>query len=166
MLDEDDVLCLNCGYHRKLKRKISGETGSIAFSANPYEAPQIGSLPFSDGETLDWFFSIEGRVSRLPWCAVQLAYYIQLFILFLLHRWQVIPEWLALAVFFLLAWVSIVIQVKRWHDLDKSGFWCFIHLMPFFGTLFAWIDLGLERGTIGFNQYGADPTSYSTDLQN
>ncbi|MDB6140443.1 MAG: hypothetical protein JWO94_3515, partial [Verrucomicrobiaceae bacterium] len=31
--------------------------------------------------------------------------------------------------------LGIIFQVKRWHDLDKSGGWVLINLVPFIGGL-------------------------------
>ena len=91
---------------------------------------------------------------------VQFAFYTQWFVFVGLAELQLIPQWLVLVAFIPSLWISIAVQVKRWHDLDKTGFWYFVHLVPIVGTLYAWIDLGLQRGTIGYNQFGADPIAH------
>ncbi len=48
-------------------------------------------------------------------------------------------------------------QVKRWHDRDKSGWWVLINFIPFIGWLWATIELGFLRGTMGPNRFGPDP---------
>jgi uncharacterized membrane protein YhaH (DUF805 family) len=55
-------------------------------------------------------------------------------------------------------WVAIAASVKRWHDLDKSGWWILINFIPCIGGLWALIETGFFRGTIGDNHYGPDPT--------
>jgi len=57
-----------------------------------------------------------------------------------------------------LIWISLAVQVKRWHDRDKSGLWILISLIPLIGPLWAFIETGCLRGTLGPNGYGADPT--------
>ena len=57
-----------------------------------------------------------------------------------------------------LVWASLAIQVKRWHDVDKSGWWVLINFVPCIGGLWALIENGFFRGTIGPNQFGPDPT--------
>jgi len=55
-----------------------------------------------------------------------------------------------------LALPGISVQVRRLHDLDRSGWWYWILLIPVIG----WIILlvrNCARGTIGPNKYGADP---------
>jgi uncharacterized membrane protein YhaH (DUF805 family) len=61
-------------------------------------------------------------------------------------------------------WMSWATTVKRWHDLDKSGWWVFwttiLVGIPYVGWLISLIILVylfLVRGTIGPNRYGPDP---------
>ena len=51
---------------------------------------------------------------------------------------------------------SIAIVVRRLHDLDKSGWWYFIALVPLIGGLLLlwWF---CQPGTKGPNTYGDDP---------
>lgn len=37
--------------------------------------------------------------------------------------------------FLVSVWISLATQVKRWHDLDKSGWWVLIGLIPIIGTI-------------------------------
>ncbi len=34
-----------------------------------------------------------------------------------------------------MAWVCVVLQIKRWHDLGKSGWLVLINLVPGIGSL-------------------------------
>ncbi len=56
-----------------------------------------------------------------------------------------------------LIWISFAIQVKRWHDRNKSGWMLLINAIPIIGWLWAFVELGFLKGTIGPNQYGEDP---------
>lgn len=62
--------------------------------------------------------------------------------------------WLALFPF------SVSISVRRWHDLDKSGWWMFISLVPFVGALYAFVMTGFVAGTDGPNSYGPPQGQY------
>lgn len=64
---------------------------------------------------------------------------------------------LSLILLIVLVWVNLAIQVKRWHDLDKSGWWVLINLIPVIGGLWALIELGFVKGTAGPNRFGEDP---------
>ena len=74
---------------------------------------------------------------------------------------------------------SLAVAVKRLHDREKSAWWLFVfYLLPalldgmanvaedtslvfslasFAVSLWAFVELGCLRGTIGDNQYGPDP---------
>ena len=51
---------------------------------------------------------------------------------------------------------NIAVAVRRLHDLNKSGWWLLIALVPVLGTILL-IYWFCQRGTAGDNQYGADP---------
>jgi uncharacterized membrane protein YhaH (DUF805 family) len=51
---------------------------------------------------------------------------------------------------------TIGVSVRRLHDTDRSGFWYFLHLVPFVGTIIL-IVWQAANGTPGPNQYGPDP---------
>lgn len=55
------------------------------------------------------------------------------------------------------AWIGLAMQVKRWHDRDKSGWMVLINFIPIIGWLWALVELGFLQGTIGHNQYGENP---------
>ena len=54
-------------------------------------------------------------------------------------------------------WIGLAMQVKRWHDRDKSGWMVLINFIPIIGLLWALVELGFLKGTVGPNQYGEDP---------
>lgn len=53
-----------------------------------------------------------------------------------------------------LLYPSIILQIKRFHDRDKSGWWNLILLIPILGALWLLIEVGLLRGTPGPNRFG------------
>lgn len=55
-------------------------------------------------------------------------------------------------------WVSLAMQAKRWHDRDKSAWWILIGLIPVIGGIWAFVETGCLRGTVGTNRFGADLT--------
>ena len=56
---------------------------------------------------------------------------------------------------------GIAIGVRRLHDLDKSGWWVLIALIPLIGAiiLIVWY---CSKGTTGDNRFGADPLAGQT----
>lgn len=51
---------------------------------------------------------------------------------------------------------GISVSVRRMHDLDKSGWWIFIVLIPLIGFLI-YVYWFIQRGTEGPNRFGPDP---------
>jgi uncharacterized membrane protein YhaH (DUF805 family) len=51
---------------------------------------------------------------------------------------------------------SIAVQVRRFHDQDKSGWFVLLALIPFLGGLAILVFMCLE-GTKGPNRFGPDP---------
>jgi len=60
-------------------------------------------------------------------------------------------------VFLALLWPSLALQVKRWHDRDKSGWFVLVNLIPFIGWLWTLIECGFLDGTQGPNRFGPSP---------
>jgi uncharacterized membrane protein YhaH (DUF805 family) len=81
-----------------------------------------------------------------------------------------------------LIWIGLALSAKRLHDRDKSAWWLLVfyalptilstaadrtedvqfiilHLISFGITVWAFVELGCLRGTVGSNRYGPDPLS-------
>jgi uncharacterized membrane protein YhaH (DUF805 family) len=57
---------------------------------------------------------------------------------------------------------SIAVTVRRLHDIDRTGWWVLISLVPLVG----WIVLlvfNVQDGTPGSNRYGPDPKAASLE---
>lgn len=54
-------------------------------------------------------------------------------------------------------WIILATQIKRWHDRGKSGTWTLLNFVPYLGTLWVPIELGLLPGTPGPNAFGPVP---------
>jgi uncharacterized membrane protein YhaH (DUF805 family) len=54
-------------------------------------------------------------------------------------------------------WPMIAAGAKRLHDRNKSGWYQLIYLIPIIGAIWAFIYLGLLKGTDGDNRFGPDP---------
>jgi uncharacterized membrane protein YhaH (DUF805 family) len=51
---------------------------------------------------------------------------------------------------------SLAVSVRRLHDIDRSGWWILIALVPLIGTIVLLVFALLE-GTAGPNRYGPNP---------
>lgn len=51
---------------------------------------------------------------------------------------------------------QLALQVRRFHDQDKSGWFALLNLVPYFGPFIVLLFMLID-GTHGENQYGPDP---------
>jgi uncharacterized membrane protein YhaH (DUF805 family) len=54
----------------------------------------------------------------------------------------------------LLTYIGIAVQVKRWHDTDRSGWWVLVNLVPIIGNIYALAVCGFIPSNLDYNQYG------------
>jgi uncharacterized membrane protein YhaH (DUF805 family) len=64
---------------------------------------------------------------------------------------------IAFAAYIVALWAGLALQIKRWHDRDKSWVWIFIAFIPFVGAIWALVETGFLDGTPGPNKYGPSP---------
>jgi len=64
---------------------------------------------------------------------------------------------LSLAVGLVSLWIGLAVQIKRWHDRDKSGWWALLNFVPVLGWIWILVECGFLRGTYGDNRFGRDP---------
>ena len=56
---------------------------------------------------------------------------------------------------------ALAVNVRRLHDVDRSGWWLLLWLIPFFGWIVLLVFLCLD-GSLGRNRYGSDPKGRGT----
>jgi len=110
------------------------------------------------------FFSFEGRIGRKTyWLSVLglvgvlvVAQLLMVGLAAVSETLGLIGAILALAICAVALIPSFALPIKRWHDLDKSGWYVLLGFIPVV-NLYALVMLGFVRGTEGSNQYGDDP---------
>ena len=162
---------------------INGSARFQARSAATFSEPS----PVTPTPHRDWadafvafLFSAKGRVSRQAyWLSGLVFSAANLVVLYLTFRpwiaimtghadviladgvWYNLAQNLTLlAASTLLLWCNVVVIVKRWHDLGKSGWWALIIFVPFVGPLWQLVECGFFPGTTGANAYGSAPRDY------
>lgn len=58
---------------------------------------------------------------------------------------------------------SLAVGVRRLHDIDKSGWYILVNLIPIIGNIW-FIVMMITEGTKGDNQYGPDPKAEYNDI--
>lgn len=96
-------------------------------------------------------FSPSGRVNRTTYWITSFLFSVPLILVAFLEDELGTPlYWIACLV---VIYPAIVIQIKRWHDRNKTGWWILINLVPFIG-IWALIENGFLPGDPNENLYG------------
>ncbi|MEA2022835.1 MAG: DUF805 domain-containing protein [Actinomycetota bacterium] len=113
-------------------------------------------------DNIDWadlLFKFDGRINRGKFWLGLLAMWVVVAIVAMIAG--VVNNSIVWAIFGLLylfvIWPSLAINIKRWHDRGKSGWWILISFIPLIGPIWALIEVGFLPGTPGTNEYGPDP---------
>ncbi len=112
---------------------------------------------------LNVYLSSKGRIGRQTWWFSAILLNIVIYVL--AYSMQVLAESsdsgfiliLILIFYIFAAGANIVINVKRLHDTDKSGWLILLGLIPYIGVFVLLYFLGFQKGTSGVNRFGADP---------
>jgi len=131
-------------------------------SSNPYSSPATGDeMDLSGGPILVFLknvLTIHGRATRVQWW----MFHAVLLVAFgLLHKLgENYENAVAFEMLFALfaIWPKIAMDIRRWHDLDKPGFFEMLMFIPWIGMFILILPLGFLRGTQGPNRYGLDPS--------
>jgi uncharacterized membrane protein YhaH (DUF805 family) len=141
-------------------------------SSNPYASPEAhvaDPQSQADGERQDWkqlLFSTQGRIPRkaywingfLPLILIYLVIILAITLIFGANNRGPLASILIVPVYFVFLWASLCLQIKRWHDRDKTGWWVLIAFVPLIGAIWAFVEVGCLRGTEGENRFGGDAT--------
>ncbi len=122
---------------------------------------------------MDLFLSFNGRINRAKWWLGSIVVFVALVVLYMILMFvvgggmTVNPDGtvsgggtitiLSIVLYLAALWPSLALQIKRWHDRDKSGWWVLINFVPIIGGLWALIECGFLEGTKGPNKFGPDP---------
>ena len=139
----------------------------MTVSENVYQAPESNLATASTETTTlsikEILFSFKGRIPRKTyWYSVLgmiLASFVLMFLVALLTGGNESAISVIMLILYIpLIWISLAIQVKRWHDRNKSGWWVLIGLVPVIGGIWALIENGFLAGDEAENRFG-QPTS-------
>lgn len=105
-------------------------------------------------ELLSIYFKWDGRINRTTYW----LYSLPLLLVFLANNYFIydINDTLYLIIMALILYPQMMINIKRSHDRNRTGFFSLILLVPIL-SLWPLIEFGFIRGSEGFNKYGSDP---------
>lgn len=108
---------------------------------------------------MDQLLKFDGRIRRMGWWIAGIGVSIVSSVVGAIQGSD--SSFVVTLVFGILAiiiWlISMSLSVRRWHDLNKSGWWLLVNLIPFIGWLYTFIMLGFMPGDQESNNYGPPP---------
>ncbi|WGK69809.1 DUF805 domain-containing protein [Candidatus Haliotispira prima] len=116
---------------------------------------------------LAFLFSFRGRCTRLPFWIVTLILvgWGSSFSL-LMGPWgpenpmTLGPVLVTIINIVIVLWIGLAVEIKRWHDRNKSWRWALLNLIPIVGKIWIFIECGILLGTEGDNDFGRKPSSF------
>lgn len=131
-------------------------------SENVYQSPKA-ELGIDDDNAVaisnkDLFFSFQGRIRRGKYWFGTLMLFVALLVVVMVLGLLGLDEGalgaIILVLYIPVIWASFALQVKRWHDRNKSGWWVLISFIPVIGPLWALVENGFLAGDDHANNYG------------
>jgi uncharacterized membrane protein YhaH (DUF805 family) len=105
--------------------------------------------------TFGWLlFSFEGRINRMQYWMSWIVFVPLSLMAMAIANNEEIPELYRVIVVLVMAWPMLAVQTKRWHDIDMSGWWLLVILLPVVGAPIALVMNGFLPGTHGENRFG------------
>lgn len=102
------------------------------------------------------YANFQGRANRQKYWMFYLFYMLIILILSIVEIMIGLPDVLS-GLFALVSLIpGIAITTRRLHDIDKSGWWQLLILIPLIGAIILIIFL-IKEGTMGENRFGQDP---------
>ena len=154
---------------RRNTMQTCGKCGTV-FTDGATDCPKCGALvrqevvvvsnePAAKQELKQLLFSFSGRISRKPFWLYFVAMLVPVAIVAGIGAALKGSGAVLLVVAYVFyIWTGLALQVKRWHDRGKSGWWALIGLIPVLGAIWVFVEVGCLRGTVGANAFGGDPT--------
>lgn len=131
-------------------------------SDNIYSSPESNVI--EEGQTSvtlslkEILFSFKGRIRRSTYWYTMLGLFAIMFVVMMALALAGVDEGalglIVVLMYIPLVWISLAVQVKRWHDRDKSGWWVLISFIPVIGGLWALIENGFLAGSPEVNRFG------------
>ena len=121
-------------------------------------------------ESLKKLFTSNGRVGRLEFVRFILLFFIIILAIpsvivvmdLYTEETSILFSFLTLPLIILVI-LSVLITIRRLHDIDCTGWWFFIKIIPLVNVIFYAVLL-FKKGTEGNNKYGDQPQTINCKL--
>ena len=150
----------------------NAQSGPSGYRPPPISPPPVQpATPIPFASLVPLLFGFEGRIGRTTFWLASLVLNLigglvyALVLVAALGRGGVAalasghqgPSLALLPVMLIMVWTGLALQIKRWHDRDKSALWVLVSFIPLIGPLWMLVECGFLPGTAGSNLYGPSP---------
>ena len=169
----NNIICQKCGNTLTSADKFCPKCGEKTSAF--YQTPMVNNMNnnvvnnnSSDGilnKIKNEYFCFEGRINRKFYITRSLIIAVVVMVLYFIiyaattDIFGIMSDFgvmLTLIVQLVGTIAGISLNIRRFHDFNKSGWWILIFMVPFVNLYFS-IKLLCIRGDVGANNYGADP---------
>jgi len=115
-------------------------------------------------------FSHHGRINRFDWWTGHLLAFIVTKLLIILTHYSIPHDFtfgeifnakqltIGLLLGILYIWIHVSLNVKRWHDMSRPGWFALLNYIPLIGMFITIIWCGFIKGTSEDNEHGPSTT--------
>ena len=148
--------CPTCGKDNPKDARFCGVCGANLISSETSVGTELPMVGFAEAVSRGFreYFTFDGRATRAEYWWWVLFFFVALIGV------SIIDAFLTSGILFFLFWFGVIIPhvavtVRRLHDINMTGWWFLISLIPFFGLVLFLICA--QAGKMGTNKYGPDP---------
>ncbi|HOZ51564.1 MAG TPA: FAD-binding protein [Chitinophagaceae bacterium] len=109
-------------------------------------------------------FTFHDRISRLTYWVASIFIWSSFYILY--NTLEHISNSATYFIYPILFWTLVAVAIKRLHDINRSGYWLWLIIIPVIGPLVLIYFLGFKKGTHSRNKYGNNPLLASDYFKN
>lgn len=163
LVGENDTYCSYCGNSLVEARQAALNDSS---TQNPVSTGNVSKEPpkaklFKKDETFsERFYNADGRLNRKPYIIRFLILYTVAFCIGVIANLTGLDVTAGVVIkgilFVFVGIPSVMIMIRRLHDLNRTGWWWIFSVIPFI-NLFMLVYLLCFKGTVGPNRFGPDP---------
>lgn len=162
------MYCKHCGNRLEIGQRICDQCGQpveAVLGPDGYPVNWVGSLPFWDNFKMcmtEKYLKFEGRATRGEYWKFVLSQFVIILILesllagFGFAYTSTVGDIATLVVCLPFLLPSLAVQVRRLHDLNRSAWWLFLHLVPYAGSFVLFIFSIMKSNPMP-NDYGPLP---------
>ena len=158
----ETVVSIEEDHTKEEVKKKTEEESTEKLGLGLYDDYNLVPINFFDSINICFtkFFNFKDRASRSEYWWFYLFFWVVIFLAAFSESFKDSYLSILFGLVILIAWIPLIsVSVRRLHDVNKSGWYFFIGIIPYLGPLF-FLFFTLEKGTLGNNNYGKFPLQF------